>query len=291
MTSNQNPNWDPANLPAIVTNVYKDTLLMRYKQDDADLFREKHQIYVTGYYRPLIPIERYDQLSLPVSLISQLRSKPILPIQAQLWPNIMGGFDNICLAERSLDRTQSFTLPVVMHVLGQENVEPISANTPVILVICPTTDQVSKIVENIQNLCKNLNILCGSRGVSTTIEEISAELIKPLHIIVSTPMWAQGMLQLKKLNLIRCSLVVVDDVDICMSLKQGTIIDGVLQQTRKDRQLVFMSHLWLADAKRLHGWHSLKWASTIVGNYMPDVTLVAKQHVEVIKNHVELLPR
>lgn len=284
MTCNQNFNWDPMNLPTIIKKIYTEKL--HRTKDYADTYREMHNIHATGYYKPFIPIEHYDQLNLPANIISQLPVEPILPINAQLWPNIMRGCDNICLAEASTERTQSFTLPLVMHVLGQERIEPSFANTPVVLVMCPTTDHVVKVVNNIQNLCKNLTVLCGGRGVNNTTEELD-----PLHIIVSTSMWAQGMLKLRKLNLIRCSLVVVDDIDICMWLKQGPMIDDVLRQTRKDRQLVFMSHLWLADAKRLHGWHTFKWISVIVGDYIPDVTLAAKQHVEVIKNEIELLPR
>lgn len=274
MTSNQQNNCDEVNLPNT--------------KDDAASYREKHHIHATGGHRPLIPIERYDQLNLPANVISQLPDKPISPINAQLWPNIMSGLDNICLAVANEERTLSYTLPSVMHVLGKVvELEPISANSPVVLVLCPTTDHVVKVVENIQSLCQNLTITCGSRGVYHTMDEIN----KPLHIIVSTSLWARGMLKLKKLSLIRCSLVVVDDIDICMFLKQGPMIDDVLKQKRKDRQLVFMSHLWLADASRLHGWHALQWVSVTVGDYVPDVTLVAKQNVELIKEGTELLPR
>jgi ATP-dependent RNA helicase RhlE len=154
----------------------------------------------------------FSELGLCSRIIRALDEKSYTepsPIQQKAIPIIAAGSDLIACAQTGTGKTAAFALPLIERIVGKNE----EWRQTSVLVLSPTRELASQIVENITHYTKYLPIRCAAiyGGVSKR-QQIQA-LSKGVHIIVATPgrlldHLGQGTIDLKHIE-----TLVLDEAD------------------------------------------------------------------------------
>ncbi|MEY3018113.1 MAG: hypothetical protein RL336_1248, partial [Pseudomonadota bacterium] len=133
---------------------------------------------------------RFHDLHLPLSLmrgIAELGYQYCSPIQAQILPYTLDGYDAIGKAQTGTGKTAAFLITVITDLLNKPIEHERYVGEPRALVIAPTRELVQQIAEDAKNLCKYTDLhvvsLIGGVDYDRQMRQLDA---KPVDIVVAT---------------------------------------------------------------------------------------------------------
>ena len=183
----------------------------------------------------------FKDLALNINILNALEHKGYstpTPIQAQAIPHILLGKDFLGIAQTGTGKTAAFSLPI-LHLLSANKKN--GNKNPRALILTPTRELASQIVDNVEFYGKELNlsyaVIFG--GVSDT-EQIKI-IKKGVDIVVATPGRLIDLMQQKAINLQEIEIFVLDEAD--RMLDMGFIVDvkRIVKHLPKVRQNLFFS--------------------------------------------------
>lgn len=232
------PNWNRTPLPAFEKNLYTEhSSAARRSPADADAYRKANEISVRGRGVPM-PLFTTDEVILPEDLtkaIQTLGYGPISSIFAQCWPVALSGRDLFAIVKKEPEgKALGYLLPAIVHIRHQEPLQPCEG--PIVLVLADSRQSVQRIQQAVRHLEKytRLRVVWLSSGASR--EEQLEQLEKGAEICVATPGRLVSFMEDCKVNLRRCTYLVVDGVDRMMAMGIEKQLRIIADNIRPDRQ-------------------------------------------------------
>lgn len=162
------------------------------------------------------------------------------PVQAQAWPAALAGHDLLCRAPTGTGKTLAYLLPAMAHAAAQRR-KPKPGEGPAALVLVPTRE----LAMQVGGVADALRTLTGLRSVSLyggapRDEQVEA-LEQSVAIAVATTGRLLDLLVSKHAQMVRCSLLVLDEADLLISLGFEDQVTQIVGQLRPDRQTLLFS--------------------------------------------------
>jgi len=246
------PKWESTQLSKFEKNFYKEHAdVTRRSKADVDAYYEEHQVNVTGSDVPK-PVLTFKEASFPGYILNHIGKQnwtAPTSIQAQGWPAALSGRDLIGIAQTGSGKTLSFILPAMVHIEAQPPLE--RGDGPICLVLTPTRElaqQVSSVAVEfgILSRIKNVCIYGGApRGPQIRDMDRGAE------ICIATPGRLIDFLEQGKINLKRCTYLVLDEADRMLDMGFEPQIRKIVEQIRPDRQTLMWSATWPKEIRKL----------------------------------------
>ena len=208
---------------------------------EAYALRECYGLRVSGA-KPCYPCVSFGYLGLGQELIAVLTknqySQP-LPIQMQALPAAMEGRDIIGIAQTGSGKTLGYLLPLIVHVMDQEEMK--QGDGPIGIILCPTRELCQQIYHVAKRFCKPYNIgCCPVYGGASRWEQTKALKEAP-EIVIATPGRMIDMIKSKSTNLLRTTFLVVDEADKMFDLGFEAQVRSIVFNVRPDRQALMFS--------------------------------------------------
>lgn len=199
------------------------------------------------------PLERFVDMKLPKPILECLEKKRILkpsPIQIQGLPVILSGRDMIGVAHTGSGKTMVFTLPLVMFALEEEMRMPLRPNEgPIGLILCPGRELASQTYELVNDLTlaltrsgMNYPVLSTALLIGgTNLRDQERILRNGVHIIVATPGRLIHFLKEKRISMMFCKYLCMDEADRLIDLGFEEDIRTIMDAFVSIRQTVLFS--------------------------------------------------
>lgn len=176
-------------------------------------------------------LERFVDMKLPRAILEMLTSKNIVkpsPIQMQGLPVILSGRDMIGVAHTGSGKTMVFTLPAVMKSLEEELRMPVKPGEgPFALILSPGRELATQTFELIQEL--SLALVRNSDGKyphlnsalligGLKMQDQERTIRSGVHMVVATPGRLIQILKDRKMSLMFCKYLCMDEADRLIDL-------------------------------------------------------------------------
>lgn len=214
--------------------------------------REKFFIEVNGDDCPA-PIKRFEDMRLPKGILEGLKMKGIqrpTQIQMQGIPAVLSGRDMIGIAFTGSGKTLVFGIPMILTALELELKQKVtSSEGPFGLIIAPSRElahqtyevlefYTDRLAEHHPNFGKLRSVLTIG-GLSTGTQ---AQAIKRgVHMVVATPGRLNDLLNKKRMSMVQCRYLVLDEADRMVDLGFEEEIRNTLDNFRGQRQSLLFS--------------------------------------------------
>ncbi|WP_432471713.1 ATP-dependent RNA helicase DbpA [Amphritea sp. HPY] len=190
----------------------------------------------------------FSSLALPQAMLNNLDAlgyKEMTPIQAQSIPYALDNRDLIAKAKTGSGKTAAFGIGLLLK-LNQRDFGTQA------LILCPTRELSTQVAKEIRRLARfkdNIKIvtLSGGQPVGPQI----GSLEHGAHIIVGTPGRIQDLIRKGKLHLERCKTVVLDEADRMLDMGFFDQIEGIIDNTPKQRQTLLFSATYPEGIQKL----------------------------------------
>ncbi len=183
-----------------------------------------------------IPEHKFQDFKIDKRLIGAATNKGYkipTPIQDQIIPHIIEGFDVVGIADTGTGKTAAFLLPLINKIL-QNPIERI-------LIVAPTRELAIQIDQEFRFFARGMRIfsVCCVGGAS--IGRQISELRHNYNLIIGTPGRLKDLMGQKMINLSRFNTLVLDEAD--RMLDMGFINDTrfIMNAMPKERQTLFFS--------------------------------------------------
>ena len=167
------------------------------------------------------------------------------PIQEQSFSVIMSGSDMVGVAQTGTGKTFAYMLPVIRGLKYSEQLNPR------VLVLVPTRELVLQVVEEIEKICKYINIrvlgVYGGTNINTQKRAISTGQ----DIIVATPGRLYDLALSKALKLSDIKKNIIDEVDVMLDLGFRFQLMNIFELLPKKRQNIMFSATMTDDVEAL----------------------------------------
>lgn len=214
---------------------------IKLTDDIVQQYLEDLEISITGENVPR-PIQRFEHAGFDFQLvreISRLGFTNPTAIQAQALPIILSGRNLIGLAKTGSGKTFAYIWPMLMHVLAQT--PQTYGDGPIGLVLAPTRELVLQIHQEAKKFSHLYDItLCPIFGGAGKWEMTKALKETP-QIVIATPGRLIELIKLKATDLMRCSMIVLDEADRMFDLGFEPQASCILKNVRGDAQIVLFS--------------------------------------------------
>ncbi|CAG9329693.1 unnamed protein product [Blepharisma stoltei] len=248
-SSDTNPS---ASLPSFKKDFYKESpTVSRRSEAEISQYREKIQISIFGKDIPK-PITSFDEINLPREILSIFKEAGFAnptPIQCQSWPVALSGRDLIGIAKTGSGKTVSYALPGIIHILGQQSIQP--GEGPIVLILSPTRELAVQISQECSRLGSpyQINNICIYGGSSRSYQQRGLRNCPP--IAIATPGRLLDFLESDVTNLKRVTFLVIDEADRMLDMGFGPQIRKIISQIRPDRQTLMWSATWPREVQNL----------------------------------------
>ena len=167
------------------------------------------------------------------------------PIQSQTYSKILSGKDLVGIAQTGTGKTLAYCLPLLQE-LSYSN-----QNNPRVLILVPTRELVSQVVETLNELTKY--ITCRIIGVygGTNINTQKIWLQDGADIIVATPGRLYDLALCRSLQLKEIKKVVIDEVDIMLDLGFYFQLTNIFELLPTKKQNIMFSATMTEDVSNL----------------------------------------
>ena len=167
------------------------------------------------------------------------------PIQSQTYSKILSGKDLVGIAQTGTGKTLAYCLPLLQE-LSYSN-----QNNPRILILVPTRELVSQVVETLNELTKY--ITCRIIGVygGTNINTQKIWLQDGADIVVATPGRLYDLALCRSLQLKGIKKVVIDEVDIMLDLGFYFQLTNIFELLPSKKQNIMFSATMTEDVSNL----------------------------------------
>lgn len=167
------------------------------------------------------------------------------PIQEQSFSLIRSGKNVVGISQTGTGKTLAFTLPLL------QDLKFTKSSTPRILMLVPTRELVTQLVEEIEKFSKYMNLrILGIYG-GTNINTQRKAVLEGCDIIVATPgrlydIVIDGTLKLKTVK-----KVVVDEVDVMLDLGFRFQLNNIFELLPSSRQNILFSATMTTEVSEL----------------------------------------
>ncbi len=164
-------------------------------------------------------------------------------IQAAAFSPIMSGRDVVGLAQTGTGKTFAYLLPILR--LWKFSKSPY----PSILIIVPTRELVTQVVEEIEMLSEYMNLVVGGAYGGANIKRQIALLETGLDVLVSTPGRLLDLLLKGALKAVTIKKLIIDEVDEMFNLGFRTQLRSVLNMLPEKKQALLFSATMVPDVE------------------------------------------
>ena len=182
----------------------------------------------------------------PQMLHALKRARYVLPspIQAELIPVALDGFDVIGQAKTGTGKTAAFGIPLI------EMLEP-RGRGPQAIILAPTRELVQQIVGELQKLAHGQDVdVCGIYG-GEPIEKQLRALQRGVDIVVGTPGRVLDHMQRQTLDLSDVVHAVLDEADRMLDIGFRPDIERILRRVPDPHQTLLLSATINPEVRRL----------------------------------------
>lgn len=166
-------------------------------------------------------------------------------IQEKVYTVVMSGSDVCGIAQTGTGKTVAYLLPVLRQWKFTKD------KSPTILIVVPTRELVTQVVDAVNILCKYMNVIAAGvyGGVNINTQRLVVE--KKLDLLVATPgrlfdLAMNGSLKLKNIR-----TLVIDEVDEMLNLGFRTQLKNILDLIPQKRQNLLFSATLTEEVEEL----------------------------------------
>lgn len=185
---------------------------------------------------PKVVIQPFSDLGFSPELLANLEARGFTspsPIQAQIIPQAMQGFDVLGLAETGSGKTAAFLLPLIEKILKNPREQ--------ILVLAPTRELANQINDELRLFTRNMTIFSVVCVGGMPIFKQISFLRKMNHFVIGTPGRIEDLAKRGVIRFGNFSTIVLDEVDYMMDIGFIDAVKRILGEIPKVRQSLFFS--------------------------------------------------
>eukprot|EP00898_Chlorokybus_atmophyticus_P008043 jgi/Chlat1/823/Chrsp104S01178 len=220
-------------------------------EDDIRAKRKEHGIRVSGFDVGR-PVQEFSQCGFDAEVMAMLKKQSYhrpTPIQCQALPVVLSGRDVIGIAKTGSGKTAAFVLPMLVHIMDQEELE--KGAGPIGVICAPTRELAQQIYTETKKFAKAYNLqVSGVYGGMSKFEQFK-ELKAGVEIVVATPGRLIDMLKMKALTMRRATYMVLDEADRMFDMGFEPQMRSIIGQIRPDRQTLLFSATMPRKIERL----------------------------------------
>ena len=219
-------------------------------EGDHQAVRDKFYILTEGKRLPP-PIQRFEDMRFPPSIMSALKERGILrptPIQMQALPSILSGRDTIGIAFTGSGKSLAFILPMVMTALQGERALPLEEGEgPFGMVVCPSRELARQSEEIVRHFAEHLvkegmpELRCMLCIGGMDAREQSDVVRRGVHCVVATPGRLKDLLIKRRMNLDVCKYFCLDEADRMLDIGFEDDIREIFTFFKSQRQTILFS--------------------------------------------------
>ncbi|CAK8698602.1 unnamed protein product [Clavelina lepadiformis] len=279
-----------ANLPDVLKKFYiEDDIISDMTKSEVNQWRENNfQVSVSDLSEenraPLNPVMTFEQAfqhypDILTEIYKQGFKKPS-PIQSQMWPIALSGYDVIGIAQTGTGKTLGFLLPAFIHIDVQK-VPREKREGPSAVVLTPTRELALQIEQEIKKYSYHgIRCVCVYGGGDRR-KQIN-QVMSGVEIIVATPGRFNDLLACEVISLKSVTFLVLDEADRMLDLGFEPQIMKILIDIRPDRQTLMTSATWPAGVRRLARSYLTNPFQVNVGSLDLAATHTVQQIIEII---------
>lgn len=279
-------NWDLDKLMKFNKDFYKESpVVCNRSQQEIEMYKQMHEITVTGKNIPR-PVFNFNEVNFPTEMLDVVSRQPWTaptPIQSQAWPMALSGRDIVGIARTGSGKTISFMLPAFIHIMNQP---PLGrGDGPIVLVLVPTRELAQQCAEcaNMFSYACNLKHVCVYGGAPKGPQLRDIE--RGAEICIATPGRMLDFLECRKINLNRCTYLVLDEADRMLDMGFEPQIRKVIDQIRPDKQMLMFSATWPKEVQQLAREFASEYIQVNIGSSQPHANHNITQVIEVCRDH------
>ncbi len=168
-----------------------------------------------------------------VQIISANRYHIPTEIQDKTIPHILSGSDLIGIAGTGTGKTAAFLIPIIQRLIESQQKD-------YALIIAPTRELASQILEEFRNLTRGLQLFATALIGGSDINRSIKALRRTNHIIVATPGRLIDMVERRHIRLDRFQVLVLDEFDRMLDMGFVDDVQKIhYQMTGKKQTLLF----------------------------------------------------
>ena len=194
----------------------------------------------------------FDMLGLKPRLITALTEMGITdptPIQKQAIPPALDGRDVMGLAQTGTGKTAAFGLPLVQHLLANDD-RP-APRTARALILAPTRELVNQIAESLNGFIKGSHLkvamVVGGVGINPQIKRME----RGVDLLVATPGRLIDLMDRGAVNLRESHFLVLDEADQMLDMGFIHALRQIAKHLPEERQTLLFSATMPKDMEAL----------------------------------------
>jgi ATP-dependent RNA helicase DeaD len=219
----------------------------------------------------------FSSLGLSPAMLRALQSvgyETPSPIQAELIPHAIDGFDVIGQAKTGTGKTAAFAVPLI-EMLEAPN------RGPQAIILAPTRELVQQIVGEVERLAFGQSVsVCGIYG-GEPIQKQLRSLSRGVDIVVGTPGRVLDHIQRRTLYLGDIYHVVLDEADRMLDIGFRPDIERILRQVPDPHQTLLLSATISADVQKLARRYMFQPVELNLSKDEPSVESISQYYVTV----------
>ncbi|KAH7934987.1 hypothetical protein HPB52_002563 [Rhipicephalus sanguineus] len=248
------PNWKNVQLQPFEKNLYEEhPATASRSMAEVEAYRKSNGVSVKGRDVPK-PILALEESNFPDSVLKAriaARRDYTSPtcIEAHCWPIALSCRNILGIAETGSHKALAYVLAAVMHVSRQPPLQ--RHEGPIAVVVAPTRELAKQIHSVASELGEHAGVrsVCAVSGARRRGQY--AELSGGCHIFVATPGRLIEFLDEGKVNLHRCTYLVLDEVDRMLMMGYEPHVLKIAELCRPDHQTIMWLTSWQKELKTL----------------------------------------
>ena len=184
----------------------------------------------------------FKNLNLSTNILNSLQKKGYTTptqIQKEAIPHLLEGRDLLGIAQTGTGKTAAFSLPILDNLTKSKN--PVRANNIRALILTPTRELASQIIDNIERYGNGLGlryqVLYGGVNINTQIKAMQ----KGVDIVVATPGRLLDLMNQGHVRLSQIEIFVLDEADRMLDMGFIHDIKKIIAKLPRVRQNLFFS--------------------------------------------------
>ncbi len=168
-----------------------------------------------------------------VETLSRLGIRSPFAIQALVLPDALAGVDVLAASPTGSGKTLAFGIPLIERTAG-------SSPHPAALVLVPTRELASQIVEDLQPLARTRNLRVAAVYGGKPVHA-QAKRAQGADVLVATPGRLQDLLERKLVSLRSVRVLVLDEADRMLDMGFRPQVDRIVDEIPQNRQTMLFS--------------------------------------------------
>ncbi|KAH7982374.1 hypothetical protein HPB52_004288 [Rhipicephalus sanguineus] len=246
------PDWDRIQLQPFQKNFYHEhPNTANRSPQEVDAYRQANEITVKGreVHKPIL---HFEEGNFPDYILKAIQAQNYTTptcIQAQGWPIALSGKDFVGIAQTGSGKTLGYILPAIVHINHQPYLQ--RGDGPIALVLVPTRGLAQQIQQVALDFGKYTRVrstcVFGGAPKGPQLRDIESGS----EICIATPGRLIDFLEAGKVNLRRCTYLVLDEADRMLDMGFEPQIRKIVEQIRPDCQTLMWSSTWPKEVRTL----------------------------------------